>query len=485
MGNRIGDFSDSAMLGALLEAMEGVGLGCAIVVAYPDRLQTAYSNRPLSQMNGIPFEEMKDRHPFAALAPEELEKFTNLRWAVRRGETPPPPMIATRLRRPDGTVVPVELGLGYSLLGEQRATIAFFRDLTEKVAMEAALRESEDRFRKLAEASPDSITIYVGKRCVYANPKALELFGFTEVSELETFNARDLIPADRQAEADELTARVRRGERVEPFVNRRTLPNGEVRTLEASATSSTIDGMPASLVYTRDITERVRVQADLMKQDRLASLGVLAAGVAHELNNPLAALSLLVRRLRAEADSRGAGHDASTLEQMDDAVGRMTTIIDDLLFLARPHDQPHAHVDLRRVLGSSLALLRAGVTNCPPVVEEIESLPAVHANPSRLGQVFLNVIRNAIEAVDGVAGGNVHISGRVIESDVVITVKDNGVGIPDDVLSRLMTPFFTTKERGTGLGLWISQAIVKSHRGRLEVVSAIGTGTSVTIVLPT
>jgi two-component system sporulation sensor kinase A len=485
VGNLIGDFSDSAVLGALLDALESAGLGCAVVLAYPDRLETAYSNHALSRMNGIPFEQMKERHPFSAVPPDEQAKLTKLRWAVRNGETEPPTVVPSRFVHPDGKVVPIEICLGYSLLGEQRATFAFARDLTEKVAMEAALRESEDRFRKLAEASPDSITIYVGKSCVYANPKALELFGLKDVSELATFNARALIPADRQHEADELTARVRRGEVVAPFVNRRKVPNGEHRTLEASVTRSTINGEPASLVYTRDITERVHLQAELMKQDRLASLGVLAAGVAHELNNPLAALSLLVRRLRAESSERGGGHDLGVIERIEDATQRMTTIIGDLLFLARPGDQPHAHVDLRRVLASSIALLRAGVTNCPPIVEEIESLPAIQAVPSRLGQVFLNVLRNAIEAVEGVAHGEVVLRAGVVDSDVVISVKDNGVGIPDDVLPRLMTPFFTTKERGTGLGLWICQTIVNAHHGGIAIKSAPGEGTTVTITLPT
>lgn len=470
------------MLGALLDSLESVGLGCVVVVARPDRLETAYANRPLSRIIGIPLEEMKDRHPFSALPSEEVEKLAKLRWAVRRGETEPPHIVVSRYVHPDGTEVPVEFGLGYALLGEQRATVAFVRDLTEKAAMEAALRESEDRFRKLAEVSPDSITIYVKNRCVYANPKALELFGLRDMSELATFNTRNLIPSGRYGEAIGVGEKLRRGEKMAPFINRRTLPNGETRTLEASITLSTIDKEPAFVVYTRDITDRERDQADLMKQDRLASLGVLAAGVAHELNNPLAALSLMVRKLRSDAMKRS--DDTGVLEQMDDAVGRMKTIIDDLLFLARPGEQPQAHVDLRRVLASSLALLRAGIANCPPIVEDIPLLPAIQAVPSKLGQVFLNVLRNAIEAVEGLADGTVTISGRVAESEIVMTVSDNGRGIPEDVLSRLTTPFFTTKERGTGLGLWISQAIIQSHRGRLELASKLGAGTTVTITLP-
>jgi PAS domain S-box-containing protein len=468
------------MLGALLEALESAGVGCCVVVAYPDRLETAYANLAASRMNGIPAEQAKERHPFSTLPHDELEKLTKLRWAVRLGETAPPPLLQTRFVHPDGTEVPVELGLGYSLLGEQRATFAFLRDLTEKVRMEAALRESEDRFRRLAEASPDSITIYVGDKCVYANPKALELFGLRDMSELEAFDPRALVADERLAEMQDYGARVMSGEPVPPFINTRTLANGDVRTLEGVVGRATINGQPAALVYTRDITDRVRLQADLMKQDRLVSLGVLAAGVAHELNNPLAALSLLVRKLRSESER----YEAGVLERIDDAVGRMSTIIDDLLFLARPGDQPQAHVDLQRVLGSAVALLRAGVPRCPPVIESIEPLPAVRAVPSRLGQVFLNVIRNAVEAVTGVENGKVEISARLVDTHIVITVKDNGVGIPDDVLPRLMTPFFTTKERGTGLGLWISQAIVEAHRGHLEVESKQGAGTTVTVVLP-
>jgi PAS domain S-box-containing protein len=485
VGNRIGEFSDSAMLGALLEALESAGLGCAVVVAYPDRLETAYANHPLSRMSGTPFESIKKRHPFATLPPDELAKLTKLRWAVRSGETEAPPMVTSRFVHEDGKSVPVELGLGYALLGEQRATFAFVRDLTEKVAMEEALRESEDRFRKLAEASPDSIAIYVGRRCVYANPKALEQLGLQDVSDLEAFDPMRLVPPERHAEIFALGERVMRGEVVPPFVNRRTLPNGEVRTLEASVSSSTINGRPAFLVYTRDITERMRLTAELMKQDRLAALGVLAAGVAHELNNPLAALALLIRKLRTEGSTKIGDRDPDVLDQVEDAVARMSAIVGDMLFLARPAEQPYTHVDVQRVLGSSIALMRAGLSKSPPVVEDFQALPAVRAIPSRLGQVFLNVLRNAFEAVEGVEGGVVRVHGEVVGAEVVITVKDNGVGIREDVLPKLMTPFFTTKERGTGLGLWISQAIVLSHGGRLEIDSTHGAGTTVTIALPT
>jgi signal transduction histidine kinase len=253
--------------------------------------------------------------------------------------------------------------------------------------------------------------------------------------------------------------------------------------LEASLRLAAIHGETAILSYTRDITERNRLHAELMKQDRLASVGMLAAGVAHELNNPLTALAMQVRQLREDAHE-WPPHVDHVLRQMEEATNGMNTIISDLLFMARPVEKPQAHVDVAKIIQSTVALLRAGTPRCPPVKVDIDPLPALHGWASKLGQVFLNILRNAVQAVESVPNGTVQVRGRVVGDGIEVTVSDNGPGVTPQVLARLAQPFFTTKPQGTGLGLWISQTLVAQHGGKLDVASTEGGGTTVTVSLP-
>jgi signal transduction histidine kinase len=124
------------------------------------------------------------------------------------------------------------------------------------------------------------------------------------------------------------------------------------------------------------------------------------------------------------------------------------------------------------------------MAQCPPVTLEMEKLPAINAYASKLGQVFLNVLRNAVEATDGVSGGRVSVRARAADDAVEIAIEDNGVGIPREVMPKMIQPFFTTKPNGTGLGLWISQGLMALHGGSMEVTSVAGSGTTVALRLP-
>jgi PAS domain S-box-containing protein len=484
-GGAIAGFPDGAMLRALVQALESAGLGCTVVLAYPDRLERVYSNEAMARIYGVDREAMKTIEPFGRLSAAERARFEKLRWDVRAG-APQPPLVSTRIVRPDGTSVPVELGLGYALLGDVRAIVVFMRDTSARAAMEDALRESEARFRLLAEVSPDSIAVYAGGRCLYANPVALELMGLRSLDDLVGHDPLQQVDRLRLGEISEHVSRVKRGERVAPLVHRVPRPDGSDAFVEASLSVTTFGGESALVSWGRDVTERMRLQAELMKRDRLASVGVLAAGVAHELNNPLMTLSLQAKRLREDAvKNELPAHVRVALEHIDEAAQRMKAIVSDLLFMSRPSEQPQAHVDVGRILASAAALLRAGAPGCPPIALEVDAaLPPIRGYPSKLGQVFLNVLRNAAQAVEGMERAEIRVSARPVAAGLEIVVSDTGAGIAEDVLPRVAEPFFTTKPDGTGLGLWISQSIVTQHGGTLEVSTSKGAGTTVTIVLP-
>jgi PAS domain S-box-containing protein len=475
-----------ASLDALLEALQNAGLGCTVVVSEADgSLRRAYANKAFADLAGSDVDTMMRTPPLMdLLSGEDRARMAAMHATVRAG-APPPSAIRTNVRRADGTHVPVEIGLGTAPMGGGRLIFVFLRDVSDNARAEAALRESEERFRALADSSPDSVTMIAKNRYVYANPIALGHLGKASLADLADYDPTTTVPPKQMPAILERMARLRAGEHVPPLQMRRASPAGDERTLETTTALVQVGGDEAIISFTRDITERVRLQAELMKKDRLASLGILAAGIGHELNNPLTAVAIQAKKLHDSADRLALPPEVKeSLGQIDEAAQRMRAIISDLLFLARSAEQPQAHVDVAQVLASTVKLLQAGIGRAVDVRTEIAELPSIRGWSSKLGQVFLNVLQNAVQAVEGRTDGRVSVVARVAGETIEVVIADNGVGIAPDALPRVMEPFYTTKPGGVGLGLWISQTLLEQHGGRLELTSAAGAGTRVTIGLP-
>ncbi len=471
-------FAPEVALGALLRALEAAGVGCTVVVDRDGTLERVYVNEHAARIFGRDPGSMQGIPPMLRLTDAE-----RARLAAMRAAGDGPPVLETTIVREDGASIPVEVGLALVPMGAARATFVFIRDLSAKIAMQTELRESEERFRSVAETSPDAITIVAGGVFTYANPAALRSLGLDSLDELQRIDPMSLTPPAQREAAMALGARLARGEPVS-FEVRKLGPDGHEKVFDASMRQTTIRGEPAVVSFTRDITDRVVLQAELTTRDRLAAVGMLAAGVAHELNNPLAALGMQARSLREEADALALPEGVKArLALIDEAAGRMRAIIGDLLFMARPVDKVQTHVDVRPILESTIALMRAGGVSLPVSVE-LEPLPPIQGFASKLGQVFLNLLRNAAEAVDGRADASIRVRGRADADAIELVFEDDGPGIPEPLLAEVMRPFFTTKPQGVGLGLWISQSLVADHGGTLDVASAPGKGTTVTLRLP-
>ncbi|MBX3187756.1 MAG: PAS domain S-box protein [Labilithrix sp.] len=474
------------LLQALLDAIESATLGCTVLIEREEaRLERVYVNEEFARVVGVDLDAARTMPPMAMFSAEERDRLTAIRASFSGVDGPR--FLETTVVRPDGTSIPVELAMGYTALDGSRAVFIFVRDVSAKAAMAAALRESEERFRRVAESSPDSITVYAQGKYIYANPVALKHLGVGPDEDLSTVDPWARVPPERRDEVAAYTQRLRIGEVSPPLNHRLRGPDGHDQFLESSLSLTSLGGAPAIVSYTRDITERVRLQAELMKQDRLASLGVLAAGVAHELSNPLTSLGIEARKLReaSEKDLQLSTEAKASLAQIDEAARRMKSIIADLLFMARPAEKPQTHVDVAQIIVSTIALMRAGTPSCPPVHAHLGDLVPVQGYASKLGQVVFNVLRNAVQAVEGKGGGDVHVHASVVGDEIVIVVEDDGVGIPAETLPHVTQPFFTTKADGTGLGLWISQTLMAHHGGTLDLKSDEGAGTKVTLRLPT
>jgi two-component system NtrC family sensor kinase len=235
--------------------------------------------------------------------------------------------------------------------------------------------------------------------------------------------------------------------------------------------------------------ELKRAQQQLVRSEKLSSLGRLAASIAHEINNPLAGIltysKLLIRSLDDPTGADPARASAvRQLQLVRRETERCTAIVRNLLDFARERPLDLKDVAIAHVLDDALMLVgnQARLANIE-LVKEFEPIPPVHADVGQLRQAFINLLINACDAMPG--GGRLTVSTRLAAGTVEIAVADTGCGISKEHLSKVLDPFFTTKEKGTGLGLSVVYGIVERHGGSLDIASEVGTGTTVTVRLPT
>jgi PAS domain S-box-containing protein len=238
-----------------------------------------------------------------------------------------------------------------------------------------------------------------------------------------------------------------------------------------------------TIIVFEDITDKIHLQQQLLTSEKLASIGLLSAGVAHEINTPLTGISSYIQILQKKLTDT---HYAQILEKVEAQTDRVARIIKNLLTFARsPSEASFQRVDLKQSLEEILSLIDYKLKNMNiRLVLELASVPPIYAQGERLQQVFINIILNALDAMP--SGGELRIRLALEDGAEVVRITDTGTGIKPEHRSRIFDPFFTTKGvgKGTGLGLSISYAIVKEHDGRIDVQSEVGRGSTFTITLP-
>ena len=262
-------------------------------------------------------------------------------------------------------------------------------------------------------------------------------------------------------------------------------PSGEMRIFDIAKTPL-LDNLRHSygtIIVFEDITDKIRLQQQLLTSEKLASIGLLSAGVAHEINTPLTGISSYVQMLQKKTLDENLSQLLGKIEAQTDRVSR---IVKNLLTFARnPSDTAFHRVQLRESLQEIISLIDYKL-KAMAIELEIDLAPTapIWAQGERLQQVFINIILNALDAMPN--GGQLRLELRETPTEAVVTISDTGTGIKEQHLPRIFDPFFTTKGvgKGTGLGLSISYAIVNEHEGRIEVHSEIGKGTKFIIYLP-
>ncbi|WP_339279172.1 ATP-binding protein [Paenibacillus sp. FSL W8-1187] len=351
--------------------------------------------------------------------------------------------------------------------------------------LRAASEENErikDQLESIIQNTADSIVIIgLDFRLLKVNRAFCQMFGYTEEEAL-CKDIRELVHPQHSVYEEAELARLVSGELLPPAEEEWRHRCGTYIRVSCSLNAlRDAQGEAWGFVsVVRDISSRSQMEELLLRSEKLTTVGQLAAGVAHEIRNPLTTLRGFLQ-LQQETGKLSLRHNDIMLAELD----RINLIVGEFLILAKPQAARFQVKDVRYVLGDVISLLdsEGHLKNAVFHTRFTREPCLVSCEENQLKQVFINIIKNAIEAMP--AGGNVTFDiDHPHEGEVAICITDEGVGIPEDIIPRIGDPFFTAKETGTGLGIMVSQRIIQSHKGSMRIASKLGEGTSVTVLLP-
>jgi PAS domain S-box-containing protein len=485
---------EADVLRALLETLDAGNVGLSIVAVDVDPPEYLFMNAGGATRLGYTVEELKKVPVWQLFEPADLT-------AARAHEGPPGDHSGTHrfeiyIKHKNGTRIPLDVTTSRVMFKGRPANVSFTQDASWRIEALRALEASEARFRLLVESAPDGVVILRGTTLSYMNSAAAAMLGFEKPDDLLGKTITSFLhPPDAVRAESRIEQLQRTGKRfADPAEYRARRRDGSELSVEISSMPIEFEGAPATLAVARDITERKAMHEKMVQADRLAAVGTLAAGIAHEINNPLAyvllGLQYLERELPRLANNPSRLADAlARVSEIKTGAERVGGIVSGLKMFARADDAERGPVDVRVVVDSAIKIADNELRHRARLIRTYETNALVHGNPARLEQVFLNLLVNAAHAVSDLEPARAEIHVQVVAPPgdrVLVEVVDNGVGIPKDVLPRVFDPFFTTKPVGigTGLGLPICRSIVEGFGGTIGIESTEGRGTKVAISLP-
>jgi two-component system, LuxR family, sensor kinase FixL len=388
-------------------------------------------------------------------------------------------------RRRDGTMFPLHLSVGEMSVGGERKFTGMLHDLSGRVQLEERLRGSEARWRSIVQSAVDGIVVIDAYGRIEAfNPAAERLFGYSE-QELLGQNVNTLMPQPYRDEHDRYLARylatgVKKiiGTGREVAGQRR---DGTTFPLQLSVGEITLEGERKFTGILHDLSARVAMESQFREQTALARLGEMAAVIAHEVKNPLAgirgAIEVIGQRLP------GDGREKATVKEIMARIDALNDLMKDLLLFARPPKPRPRLVDVVPLVFSTADLLAQDPALKDIRVDVEGSAPPIRADPEMLRIVLQNLLVNGAHAMQG--RGTIHVGISTVDATCRIAFTDSGPGIPSGIREKIFTAFFTTKVRGSGLGLATAKRLIDAHLGRIEVDCPPAGGTVVTVQLPT
>ncbi|HEU5138652.1 MAG TPA: PAS domain S-box protein [Bacillales bacterium] len=439
-----------------------------------------YVNREFTKLTGYSFEEVVGKNCSILQGektdPKDIEKCTE----VLEGREPVTLEILNY--RKDGTTFWNELAISpiFDSNGKLLFHICLQNDITQRKNAESKLKESEQYYRSLFYHNP-ALVCSSDKNGVITsvNPAVKEILGH-DVSDVINMTCYDFIDESRWEEAGEFFEKSLEGHTQKGQIQLHH-KDGHLVDLESLVMPIVVDGEIIGM-YTvaNDVTEYNKAQELLSKAEKLNIVGELAAGIAHEIRNPLTSLKGFVQLLRPSLNEKKAYTDVMLSE-----LERIEQIVTELLLLAKPQTVQFEEKNLQDLLEHVCTLLntKAIMSNIEISLDYQCEVTCIYCEENQLKQVLINLLKNAIEAMP--EGGEIRMEADNPDDEhVKIFVIDQGCGIPEDNLPKLGEPFYTTKEQGTGLGLMISSKIIKEHGGNLQFKSGENEGTTAEILLP-
>ncbi|MGA2316247.1 MAG: ATP-binding protein [Thermodesulfobacteriota bacterium] len=452
-----------------------------IILLRNPQLQIADVNREVERVTGYTKGDLFEKEVFDLFTPDEVEEVRGyLKEVVEKGEGR---AAYLSLMKKDGSSLEVDLSTKRIDLGDESLYQMIFRDMTEQRKLEKKIRQSKRNLEAIFDGIRDQLSIQTPdyqifrvNRAVIENYKLTykELFGRKcyEVY-FQRSNPCEKCPISVTIETKQPASSVMK------------LSEGDTTLQIFSYPILDEKGNLISVIeYMKDITEEQRLHEQLIQSEKLAGIGILASGVAHEINNPLSGIIGMAEiALEEEDPSKKRGY----LMDIINCSERISEIVRGLRSYSRAAKKGElSFVDLNEVLEESLKMVRLATKKTPvEVIKKFQSIEKIQANMGEIQQVFTNLITNAFQAMDGQSGSLV-LSTRSLKDSVEVKVSDHGVGIPQKYLNQIFDPFFTTKNpgEGTGLGLNIVYRIVTKYEGTIDVESKEQVGTTFTIKFP-
>jgi two-component system NtrC family sensor kinase len=449
--------------------------------------RVVYANRECEEVMGYARDELyaEDFDFRTLIAPESRDLVeANLRSHMNGEEVP---AYEYTLMTKDGRRIEAILKTTLVQYEGETAILGTITDISERKQMESALRESEEQLAAVVQNVADAVFRFKEGQITWANDRIEEMLGYSK-GEMVGLDAGLFLHSD--VKMSDMYKEVGAGLEKQGFFHGNTRArrkDGSIAEIEYSA--SQIPGRePVELVgVARDVTARSQLEQQLQLAGRLAAVGELAAGVAHELNNPLAAVQAFAQYL---ADREGLDEDAKKdVGTIYREAQRASRITGNLLSFARRHPPETSFISINDVLERSLELhaYRMKVNGIDVVTELEPSVPKTMADFHQLQQVFINLITNAEQAITAARGhGRLEVKTRMAGSTIQITFADDGPGVAEEHVTSIFDPFFTTKGvgEGTGLGLSICHGIISEHGGSIHVDSQPDQGTTFAVELP-
>lgn len=387
---------------------------------------------------------------------------------------------------------------------ERAGAVVMQADITERKHAEDALRRSEVDYRKLLEDLPQGVAVHRDGVCLWVNRAALGMLGFERAEQVVGRKIASAVPREDLAHLD--AARPGASAKNQPRDVRVTRADGSTALLEIRALEVVYDGLPATLLLGTDVGEHRALTARAMEMDRVSSAGLLATALGHEIKNPLAFVSANVDIALRDAqesltllDGYSAGafdtrvlrdhlrEIRGALQDARQGTRRVEAVVGDLKAFSRPEQTRDGPVDIEAVLNSAINITRNEIRHRARLVRNYFPAPAVRGSEAQLGQVFLNLLTNAADAiaVGDAAHNQIAVGLHAKDGRVIVEISDTGGGIAPADLPRVFDPFFTKKPvgEGTGMGLAICRNIVEGVGGAISVKSEVGRGTTVRVEL--